>query len=77
MTHYDFTQGPLSAAELDAVLAQARIERAEAMHQMLSAFAAWVKRLAAHLKPAGEQLPQAGAWALRPRPSACTGGDFA
>jgi hypothetical protein len=77
MTKPDFTEGYLSAAKMDALLNRARAERAKAMQQALSGLPALFKRLAAVLRPDNQRLPQAGAWALRPRPSACECGNFA
>ena len=77
MTNQNPIVTPLSRAEVEAMIARGRAMRSEAMRQGLSALGHGLKRLAERLRPNREQLPQAGAWSLRPRPSACSGGNFA
>jgi hypothetical protein len=77
MTNQNLIVTPLSRAEVEGMIARGRTMRTEAMRQALSALGHWVTRLAVGLRPDRERLPQAGAWALRPRPSACSSGNFA
>jgi hypothetical protein len=53
----------ISWAEIDSALAQARLDRAQAMRETLTAMTAWCKRVAAGLRPNRARLPQTGAWA--------------
>ena len=53
----------ISWAEIDDALAQARLERAQAMREALTSLTAWCKRVAADLRPNRARLPQTGAWA--------------
>jgi len=63
MIDYKLSKSSLSLDEIEAVLAQARDERAKAMREMLSALPGLFKRLVAHKGPAARHLPQHGALA--------------
>ena len=54
---------PISLADIEAVVQQARHARAEAMRAALGQVPVLFKRLAGRLRPNRGQLPQCGAWA--------------
>lgn len=53
----------ISPVDIDAVMIDAREERAEVMRAALAKLAPPFKRLAARIRPSRQRLPQAGAWA--------------
>ena len=57
------TFAPISLADIEAVVQQARDARAEAMRATLGQVPVLFKRLAGWLRPNRGQLPQCGAWA--------------
>ena len=77
MTNQNPIVTPISRAEVEAMIARGRTMRSEAMRHALGALGHWVKRLTERLRPDREPLPQAGSWPLRPRPTACGGGNLA
>lgn len=56
-------QADITPASIDAVVHQARAERAEAMSAILAALPATLKRLVASIRASRLRLPQKGAWA--------------
>jgi len=53
----------ISPMAIDAIMTQARADRAEVMRATLAKLGPLFKRLAARLRPNRQRLPQAGIWA--------------
>jgi hypothetical protein len=64
MTAFDrVSLATINLAAVDAIVAQARTERSEAVAALLIQFGGLLGRLAARMRPSRGSLPQTGVWA--------------
>lgn len=62
-TQFQISTANISPATIEAVIRQARADRAETIRAMAVRLPSLFSRLAARLRPSRQRLPQAGVWA--------------